>query len=265
MHDAMGQVLAKLKQTRPLIHHLTNYVTANDSANMTLAIGASPVMASEIQEVEEMAGHAAALVLNIGTLNAQTVEAMVVAGKAAAARKIPVVFDPVGVGATAYRTAVAERIIREVSPSVIRGNMAEIKILSGIRTEVKGVDSVADETDAAAVAGRLAKELNCVVAVTGKVDIITDGSQLTRLDNGHVMLTRVTGTGCMTSSLVGSCCAVSDCFSGAVTGIAVMGIAGEIAHQRLAAGEGTGTFRIHLFDAVSTMDDATIRRYIRLI
>ncbi|GBG57442.1 hydroxyethylthiazole kinase [Sporomusaceae bacterium FL31] len=263
MLNGIYEILDKIKQQRPLIHHITNYVTANDSANITLALGASPVMASEIKEVEEMAGHAAALVLNIGTLSSQTVEAMVAAGRKAAANGIPVVFDPVGVGATAYRTETAERIIREVKPTVIRGNMSEINVLSGLHGKSKGVDSVADETDAESIAVQLANKLACVIAVTGKTDVITNGKQVVRLENGHVMLTQVTGTGCMTSSLVGSCCAVADPLAGAAAGIAIMGIAGEIAQQSLKLGEGIGTFRIKLFDAVSTLNDEILRSQIR--
>ena len=139
--------LQGIRDKKPLIHHITNYVTVNDCANMTLAIGASPVMAEDIGEVEEMVSFAATLVINMGTLNSRTIESMVVAGKKARKMGIPVIFDPVGVGATTLRTATAERIIREVSPSVIRGNMSEIKIIAGFEETIKGVDSVASAQD----------------------------------------------------------------------------------------------------------------------
>ncbi|MEG6584657.1 hydroxyethylthiazole kinase [Dendrosporobacter sp. 1207_IL3150] len=264
MINEICSVIEKIRNQKPLIHHLTNYVTANDSANITLAIGASPVMASEILEVEEMAAHASALVINIGTLNAPTVEAMIVAGKKAQSLGIPIIFDPVGVGATSYRTAVAERIIREVKPTIIRGNMSEIKLLSGISAAIKGVDSVADETNGENIAIKLSQKLNCVIAVTGKTDIIVDGNKVCRIDNGDIMLTNVTGTGCMSSSLVGSCAAVANPFVGAVTGIAMMGIAGELASSGLKPDEGIGSFRIRLFDAIYNLSGEILRDKIRL-
>lgn len=257
-------IIEKIREQRPLIHHITNYVTANDSANITLAIGASPVMAGEIKEVEQMAGQASALVLNIGTLSALSLEAMVVAGREAAAKGIPVIFDPVGAGATDYRTGAAKRILEEVRPDVIRGNMSEIAVLAGMNADIRGVDSVADESNAQTIAGRLSLELGCVVALTGKTDIIVSGSRVCRLDNGHIMLTRVTGTGCMASSLIGSCCSVTDAFSGAVTGTAIMGVAGELAQQALRAGDGAGTFRMKLFDVISHMNGELLSRHIRL-
>jgi len=264
MLSKIKAVIEKIKEQRPLVHHITNYVTANDSANITLAVGASPVMASEPKEVEQMAAQAASLVLNIGTLSSLTVEAMLAAGRKAAAKGIPVIFDPVGAGATEYRTAVARRILAEVKPAVIRGNMSEIAVLAGVTADIRGVDSVADESNAEKIAGQLSQKLGCVVAVTGKTDFIANGNQVRRLDNGHIMLTRVTGAGCMSSSLIGSCCAVTDAFTGAVAGVAMMGIAGEMAQQALQPGEGTGLFRMRLFDAVSRLNGELLGRYIRL-
>ena len=246
--------LQGIRDKKPLIHHITNYVTVNDCANMTLAIGASPVMAEDIGEVEEMVSFAATLVINMGTLNSRTIESMVVAGKKARKMGIPVIFDPVGVGATTLRTATAERIIREVSPSVIRGNMSEIKIIAGFEETIKGVDSVASAQDGEQVAQELSHKLSSVIAITGKQDIIAQGDRIVRINNGHSMLAQVTGTGCMATSLIGCFCgATNDWFTGAVAGVMTMGLAGEIAQQSLRAGEGIGTFRIRLFDAVSTM------------
>lgn len=261
----IADILTRVKQQRPLVHHITNYVTVNDCANITLALGASPVMASDIAEVEEMVSHAAALVLNIGTLSSEAVTAMVAAGKKANSLGVPVIFDPVGVGATALRTAAAEQIIREVRLAVIRGNMSEIKVLAGLNTGIKGVDSIADEQGGVQAAQNLAKQLGCTVAITGKTDIVVRGADLCLINNGHPLLTAVTGTGCMATSLIGCCCGATDeYFAGAAAGIAVMGIAGELAQRALKPEDGIGTFRMRLFDAVFTMTPAIIREYGRI-
>jgi len=252
--QSIANNLRGIKAENPLIHHITNYVTVNDCANMTLAIGASPVMAEDIGEVEEMVSFASALVLNMGTLNSRTIESMLVAGKKARQLGIPVIFDPVGVGATKLRMATAERIIREVGPSVIRGNMSEIKIIAGLEETIKGVDSVASVEDGEQVAQELSHKLSSVIAITGKQDIIAQGDRILRIDNGHPMLSQVTGTGCMATSLIGCFCGASDdYFTGAAAGIMTMGLAGELAQYSLHSGEGIGTFRMRLFDVVSTM------------
>ncbi|MDR3590749.1 MAG: hydroxyethylthiazole kinase [Negativicutes bacterium] len=255
-----AETLARVRAKNPLVHHLTNYVTANDCANMTLAVGASPVMASDPAEVEDMVAAAAALVLNLGTLDARRVGAMLAAGKKAVCLGIPVILDPVGAGATPFRTAAAGQIIREVSLAVIRGNLAEIRHLAGLKGDIKGVDSSADDQDGRIVAQSLARRLGCVVAITGKTDIVACDGDVCRIDNGHPLLRQVTGTGCMASSLVGCCSAVADPFVGAVTGIMLMGIAGELAQQSLRPPDGIGTFRMRLFDAVGNMTAEQLRR-----
>jgi len=234
-----------------LIHHITNYVTVNDCANIVLALGGSPVMADDLEEAAEMVSFASALVLNIGTLNSRTIESMLVAGLRAKELGIPVILDPVGVGATKLRTNTAEKLIRELKPEVIRGNMSEIKVLAGLKVAIKGVDSIADEQDSSLIAKKLASELNCVIAITGKTDVVSDGRQVCLLDNGHRILADVTGTGCMTTSLVGAFCgATNDYFTAAVAGIISMGLAGEIAQASLRHGEGIGTFRARLLDSI---------------
>ncbi len=253
--------LLGLKNKKPLVHHITNYVTVNDCANITLAIGASPVMADDIGEVEEMVSFASSLVLNIGTLNSRSIESMVAVGKKAKARGIPIVFDPVGVGATSLRTATAKRIIEEVGPSVIRGNMSEMKILAGLNADIKGVDSIADEVDGEKVARQLSKKLGCVIAITGKQDVIAQGDRVCLIDNGHPILSQVTGTGCMATSLIACFCgATEDWFLGAVAGVMTMGLAGELAQLTLQSGEGIGTFRTRLFDAVWAMTPEIMRK-----
>lgn len=260
MQKEICDVLAMVREKKPLIHHLTNYVTANDCANIALAAGASPVMADDPREAAEMAERAGAVVINIGTLSEQSLEAMIAAGQRAVAKGIPVVFDPVGVGATNMRTRAAERIVREVRPSVVRGNMSEIKFLAGLSVDIKGVDSAADEAGAEAVALQLAQQLDCVIAITGKTDIIAQGRKVCRIQNGHALLASVTGTGCMSTTLAGCCCgAVGDPFIGTAAGIALLGIAGEMAQQSLKSDEGTGTFRMRLIDAVYNMNADTLR------
>ncbi|MBP1765767.1 MAG: Hydroxyethylthiazole kinase, partial [Firmicutes bacterium] len=150
--EKISTTLQLVRDKKPLIHHITNYVTVNDCANITLSIGASPVMADDVAEVAEMVSFASALVLNIGTLQARTIESMLAAGRTAKAKGIPVILDPVGAGATQLRTRTAEQIISEVSPRVIRGNMSEIKVLLGTQAKIRGVDSIADEQDAVEVA-----------------------------------------------------------------------------------------------------------------
>lgn len=240
-----------VKEKSPLIHHITNYVTVNDCANIVIALGGSPVMADDLGEVAEMVSFASALVLNIGTLNSRTIESMLAAGVRAKELGIPVILDPVGVGATKLRTNTAEQLIRELKPEVIRGNMSEIMVLAGQNVAIKGVDSIADEQGSSIIAKNLAASLSCVIAITGKTDVVSDGLQVCLLDNGHRILADVTGTGCMTTSLVGTFCGVTkDYYTASIAGIIAMGIAGEIAQASLHHGEGIGTFRVRLLDSI---------------
>ena len=252
-------LLAMIKDRQPLVHHITNYVSANDCANTMLAIGASPIMADDEDEVADIVSIASALVLNIGTLNSRTIASMRRAGKKANAIGIPVVLDPVGAGATTLRSGTAGMILKEIQPAVIRGNMSEIKAISGLGAATKGVDASARDIQAAQdpdygrrIAGELAARLNCTVAITGAVDIIAGGGKTYLIANGHSMLSRVTGTGCMCTSLIGAYCAVTkDFMSAAAAGILTMGLAGEMAYEKLpAADRGAGTFRVKLLDAL---------------
>lgn len=261
MQEKLAAALSAVKEKSPLVHHLTNYVTVNDCANIVLAIGASPVMADELTEVEEMVSIASALVLNIGTLNARTIESMLAAGKKAKSLGIPVILDPVGVGATTLRTKTAEQIIKDVQPTVIRGNMSEIKVLAGLEVKTKGVDSIASEENAEAIAKKLASEWNCIIAITGKTDIVSDGTHVCRIDNGHPILSDVTGTGCMATSLIGSYCgATQDYLTATVAGIVSMGLAGELAQKSLTSQEGIGTFRMRLFDSIYNLTPESLAK-----
>lgn len=265
----VGKLLDEVRNKKPLVHNITNYVTVNDCANILLAIGASPIMADDIKEAADITKISSALVINIGTLNERTIESMIASGKKANELNIPVVFDPVGAGASDFRNATTKRILEEVKVNVLRGNMSEIKFISGLESTTKGVD--ASESDISTgndeginVAKNLASKLNCTVAITGATDIVSDGNRVAILENGTKMLSNVTGTGCMTTSLVGSFSgAGSDYFIAAISGITSMGIAGEIAFER--AGQiGTGSFHIAIIDAISNLDSEVINNMAKI-
>jgi len=262
-------LLKEVKEKNPLVHHITNYVTVNDCANITLAIGGSPVMADDIKEVCDMVTLASSLVINIGTLNSRSIEAMLAAGKKANELKIPVILDPVGAGATPYRTETARRIISEVKLAVIRGNLSEIKTLYGIETKTKGVDAYESDFEdgqererSKEMAKSLANKFNTVVAITGEVDIITDGKILYSVENGHNIMSKVTGTGCMCSSLIGSYLGSGDNkLTAALAGVVSMGIAGEIAYEGLdKRKDGTGTLKVKIIDSIYNLSEAEIMK-----
>ncbi|MDL2217114.1 hydroxyethylthiazole kinase [Christensenellaceae bacterium OttesenSCG-928-M15] len=259
------ELIEGVRIIKPLIHHITNYVTVNDCANITLAIGASPIMADAIEEAADIASISSAVVLNMGTLNARTIPSMIAAGKAANERGIPVVFDPVGAGASKYRNETVATIVKEVRFSVIRGNVSEIRYLAGLQADTKGVDAAQSDMislrEAKHIAQSLALQLKCIIAITGATDIVSDGDKVVCIENGHEMLSNLTGTGCMCSSLIGSYCgaAVKDAFCATVAALLSMGIAGEIAYEKAGAC-GNGSFRAALHDAVSRMDKETMEK-----
>ncbi len=249
-------LLTRLRVARPLVHHITNCVSVNDCANVTLSVGGSPVMADAPEEVAEMAGMADALVLNIGTLSSGQVEAMLLAGRAANARGIPVVLDPVGAGATGFRTASALRLLDHLEIAILKGNAGEIGTIAGAGAQVRGVDSAGLAGDPADICTRLADRLGCVVAMSGAVDIVADGNRVAHVENGHPMMGSVSGTGCMASSVTGAFAAIAtDRFAATVAALAAFGLAGERAAER--AG-GPGTFRQELFDALARMEPAEL-------
>lgn len=250
----INNLLQLVKEKNPLVHHITNYVTVNDCANIVLALGGSPVMADDKEEVEDMVSLASALVINMGTLNSRTIESMLLAGKKAKALSIPVIFDPVGAGATPLRREIAQKILKEIKPTVIRGNMSEIKVLAGFDTITKGVDSLDDTENGSDLAKKMAKKWDCIMAITGSVDIITDGQKVCLVKNGHPFLAKITGTGCMCTSLVGTYCGVTeDYYAASIAGVISMGLAGEFAFENLTEKEGLGTFKMHLFDFISNL------------
>jgi hydroxyethylthiazole kinase len=263
------ELLKDLREKNPLVHHITNYVTVNDCANITLAIGGSPVMADDINEVSEMVSIASSFVINIGTLNSRSVESMIKAGKRANELKIPVILDPVGAGATSYRTETCKRIISEVKLAVIRGNLSEIKTIYGIESKTKGVDSsesFSENSDEFSrekeMAKTLANKLETIIAITGEVDLITDGKTLYTTSNGHKMMSKVTGTGCMCTSLIGSYLGAGDNnLIAALAGIVSMGIAGEIAYECLDRNSGgTGTLKVNIIDAIYNLSETEINK-----
>ncbi len=240
--------LRVLRKKRPLIHNITNYVVMNYTANALLSAGASPVMAHAPNEVEEMAALADALLLNIGTLSDDWIYSMIKAGKKAGQLKIPIVLDPVGAGATSLRTNAAKKIISETRPGLIRGNASEILSLGDSGAATKGVDSLHSVTEAEDTAKMLAKKLRTSLAITGPADLITDGTRIVRISNGHPLMTYVTGAGCAASALIAAFMAVdADPLTAAATALAFFGLAGETAARKTGV---PGTFMIEMLNAL---------------
>jgi hydroxyethylthiazole kinase len=252
-----GATLATLRERKPLVHQITNYVVMNETANATLALGALPVMAHAREEVEEMVALAGALVLNIGTLSPHWVDAMLAAGKAANAAGIPVVLDPVGAGATKYRTDTARRILEQVDVAVLRGNQGEVATLVGVQAEVRGVESIGVGGEPADLARAAARNLGLVASVTGPVDHVSDGERVVSVSNGHELLAAVTGTGCMSSAITGCFLAVKrdSPLEAAAEALVAFGVAGEDAALDA---KGPGSFHVGLYDALAALDPGTL-------
>ena len=256
------QDILKVREEAPLVHNITNYVVMNTTANALLAVGASPVMAHAIDEVVDMTGLAQALVINIGTLSPPWIEAMLKAGKEARRRKIPVVLDPVGCGATPFRTNTVEKLINEIHPAVIRGNASEIRSLIRSGSGTKGVDSRHTPDQVLDDARSLSKRAECVVSVSGPVDLIVEGNEVIRIANGHPMMTKVTGMGCSASAITGAFLAVNNSsIKAAAHAMAVIGIAGE-----LAAGKSTGpgSFQMNILDSLYCMNETDISQRLKM-
>ena len=260
---AAGAALRDLRERRPLVHQITNYVVMNETANATLALGALPVMAHAREEVEEMAALAGALVLNIGTLSTHWVEAMLLAGKAANASRTPVVLDPVGAGATRYRTEAAKRILGEVEVAVLRGNQGEVATLVGVAAEVRGVESIGTGGEPSELAREAARSLGLVASVTGPVDHVSDGRRVLAVANGHELLAAVTGTGCMSTAITGCFLAVKReaPFEAAAEALAAFGVAGEEAARDA---KGPGSFHVGLYDALANLEPVTLEARARI-
>ncbi|MGG3395984.1 Hydroxyethylthiazole kinase [Bacillus velezensis] len=251
-----AQHLSKVRDQNPLVHSITNNVVTNFTANGLLALGASPVMAYAIEEAADMAKIAGALVLNIGTLSSASVEAMIAAGKSANENGVPVIFDPVGAGATPFRTASARKIIQEVRLSVIRGNAAEIANIAGAPDwKIKGVDAGEAGGDVVQLAKTAASGLKTVIAITGKTDVISDGTDTYAVHNGDKLLTKVTGAGCLLTSVIGAFCAAGqDVLQAAVSAVSVYGSAAQLAALDTSH-KGPGSFQIELLNKLASISE----------
>ncbi|MEN8207702.1 MAG: hydroxyethylthiazole kinase [Candidatus Fermentibacteria bacterium] len=253
--------LTAVRNSKPMIHHITNTVVMNFTANVTLCLGASPVMAPCIEESPEMVQFAGALLLNTGTLDPNLIGSMLAAGRVANELGIPVIFDPVGAGATGLRTDSAKMIVCELDITIIRGNAGEILALSGADGRVRGVDSMDSVEGRIDHLSSFAADSGSVIAVTGVRDFVTDGNRTAGIDNGHPIMGMVTGTGCSaTTSVACFAAAAEDPFNAAVGGLAALGIAGEVAADACA---GPGTFVPCFLDAISSLDSDIIESRIR--
>ncbi len=252
----------KIKSSKPLVHHITNWVTIYDCANITRCVGALPVMAHAIEESNEMTGIAQALVLNIGTLTPSLVKSMISAGKRANEKGIPVVLDSVGVGATKLRTDKAKEILANVKVSILKGNAGEIGTLAGSKAEVKGVESMGVEGEIKEIARSLAKKFNLAVVITGKDDIISDGMKTYVVSNGHDMMGSIVGTGCMLASVIGAFAAVEkDHAKASAYALVCFGIAGELAAEKA---KGPGTYKEMFYDELYNLNGEKIERMKKL-
>ena len=262
-----AECFENVRSTCPLIHNITNYVTVNDCANMVLACGASPIMADDAAEVEDITTICGGLNINIGTLNSRTITSMLLAGKKANLLGHPVVLDPVGTGASQLRTDTANRLLREVKFTVIRGNISEVKTLVSGAGTTKGVDAdVADKVteenldSAVAFAKAFAARTGAVVAITGAIDIVADAHKAYCIRNGHPMMSSITGTGCQLSALTAAFVTANpdQPLEAAAAAVCAMGLAGEIAHGRLSPLDGNSTYRNYIIDAIYNMTPAQL-------
>lgn len=261
--------LENVRNTVPLIHNITNYVTVNDVANVLLACGASPIMADDEGEVEEITAICSGLNINIGTLNSRTIPSMLKAGKAAQALNHPVVLDPVGAGASTLRTDTARRLIREIRFTVVRGNMSEIKTLAAGSGNTRGVDASVEDVvtednleSAIAFVKDLSARDGAIVAVTGAIDLVADAERCYVIRNGRPEMGKVTGTGCQLSALTAAYVAANsgNCLEAAAAAVCLMGLAGEIGFSRMAPGDGNAAYRSRIIDAICNMDGRELER-----
>lgn len=251
-------LLHKLREQQPLVHCITNIVVANFQANGLLALGASPVMADAVEEAAEIAAIASCTVLNIGTLKQNTVEAMLLAGKSANQHNTPVILDPVGAGATAFRKKSVLQILGEVDVALIRCNAGELAAIAGVEWQSKGVDAGKGNADLTALAKEVATAYSCIVAVTGPWDIVTDGSNTICITGGHPLMSRITGTGCLLSAVAGAFLAVAHNkqFDAVITALAFYKKAGEKAAEQAS---GPGDFQVQFLNALYTLDNTAVQ------
>ncbi len=263
LNAGAAAALARMREQKPLLHHITNLVVMNDTANVTLHLGALPVMAHAAEEVAEMVAMAGALVLNPGTLTPAWIDSMLIAGRRANELGIPIVLDPVGAGATTLRTRTNLRLLDELRIAVVRGNAGEIGALSGAGGAVKGVESIGGLHDPVAVARAMAQARGTVVAITGQRDIISDGARVLGVDNGHRWLTTLTGTGCMATTAIAACAAVErDHLLAAAYGLAIYGLAAELA---AAHARGPASFKVAFLDQLYNLTPEQLEAGARIV
>jgi hydroxyethylthiazole kinase len=268
------EILKNVAAKTPLVHCITNYVTVNDCANILLACGASPIMADDAAEVEEITSICSALDINIGTLNRRTVESMLLAGKKANALSHPVVLDPVGAGASALRTNTAHELMNAIRFSVIRGNISEIKTVAQGGGTTKGVDAdvndaVTEENldKAVAFAKELSAKTGAVIAITGAIDVVADAQKAYAIRNGNKLMSKITGTGCMLTAVIAGFCGANPdrLLDATAAAVCAMGLCGELAFDRLQETDGgTATYRTYLIDAMSKMNSETLNGGIKI-
>lgn len=252
------ELLAKVRSQKPLVHHITNWVTIYDCAQIVKCLGGSPVMAHAAEEVADMTGIAASLVLNIGTLTTSLVEAMKTAALAANRKGIPVVLDACGAGATPLRDRKIAELLEAAHMSVIKGNASEIARVAGLEVRTRGVDAAEVNADLNKLAQDLAKARNAVVVVTGKEDLVTDGTRTYRVRNGHEWMSAVVGTGCMAASVIGAFAGVeSDLVEASTCALGTYGVAAELAAE---AATGPAMFKTRLLDCFYSLDEETVRK-----
>ncbi|MFO7462151.1 MAG: hydroxyethylthiazole kinase [Desulfatiglandales bacterium] len=260
--EKAGETLHRVRERRPLVHCITNYVTMNYTANALLAVGASPVMAHAEEEVEEMVALAQALVLNLGTLTQARVEAMAKAGREANKRRLPIVLDPVGAGATTLRSRSARKLMEDLSIQVIRGNPSEILSLCRGEAKPKGVETMHTVDESAQAALKLAQDYHAILAVSGPVDLVTDGRRVYKVHNGHPMMGYMTGAGCTATAVIASFLAAgSETHQAAAAALSCLGLAAETAAK---ASNGPGTFQIRLLDALYHMREGDLKQGARI-
>ncbi|MCX7837909.1 MAG: hydroxyethylthiazole kinase [Anaerolineae bacterium] len=259
---AAQRALARVRAEQPLVHLITNFVTMAEVANAVLAVGARPVMAHAEEDVAEITPTARALVLNLGTPSRERLDAMLVAARVAREHRIPIVFDPVGVGASTFRRACATRLLDAGGITIVRGNAGEIGALAGVASAMSGVDTLHADYDRARVLTELARAYRVVVVCTGATDWVADGARVVIVENGHPFLKRIAGAGDMLDALIAIAATVeSDALLAATCGLLWIGIAAE---QAARTSDGIGTFHTRLFDALDALDDATIQRAARV-
>ncbi|MEM6724883.1 MAG: hydroxyethylthiazole kinase [Bacteroidota bacterium] len=247
-NEQLNTTLKALRENAPLVHNITNYVVMNTTANALLAVGASPVMAHALQEVEDITSISSSLVVNMGTLSTHWVKAMELAMQKANDLNKPIVFDPVGVGASNYRTEVAFKLMEQYKPAVIRGNASEIMALAKISNSTKGVDSTVSSENAVAAAQALSQELKNTIVVSGAVDYIVTDTKIDQVTSGSPIMAKVTGMGCTATSIIGACIAVdADHHKASCCAMEIMGSAGNLAEQ---SANGPGSFQMHFIDAL---------------